>query len=271
MPADAPTILALDFDGVLCDGMLEYFQTSWRTYCQIWKPERQTPPEDFEPRFYRLRPVVEIGWEMPILLRAMVLGVPEEKILQDWSAVAQEIIESEKLDTADIGKKVDAVRDEWIVTDLDGWLGLHRFYPGVIERLHRMLSAAQASPLESPTVLFIVTTKEGRFVKQLLQQQGIQLPDERIIGKETKRPKHQTLRQLIEACTGEGVRLWFVEDRLKTLQLVEQQADLNDVRLYLADWGYNTTAHQEAARNDPRIQLLSLSEFVQDFSVWVEG
>jgi len=67
------------------------------------------------------------------------------------------------------------------------------------------------------------------------------------------------------------VTLWFVEDRLKTLQLVQQQADLNDVRLYLADWGYNTIAHQEAARNDPRIQLLSLSQFVQDFSVWVEG
>jgi phosphoglycolate phosphatase-like HAD superfamily hydrolase len=271
MPADAPTILALDFDGVLCDGLLEYFQTSWRTYCQIWTPDNQIPPDDLAPRFYRLRPVVEIGWEMPILLRALVLGVSEEKILQDWSTVAQEIIESEKLDTADIGKKVDTVRDEWIKTDLDGWLGLHRFYPGVIERLHRMLSAAQASPLESPTVLFIVTTKEGRFVKQLLQQQGIQLPEERIIGKEIKRPKYQTLRQLIDACTGEGVTLWFVEDRLKTLQLVEQQADLNDVRLFLADWGYNTTAQQESIRNNPRIELLPLSVFVQDFSVWVEG
>ena len=271
MPADAPTILALDFDGVLCDGMLEYFQTSWRTYSQIWQPESQTPPDYLAPDFYRLRPVVEVGWEMPILLRALVLGVSEEKILQDWPMVALEIIESEQLDAADIGKKVDAVRDEWIATDLDGWLGLHRFYPGVIERVHGLLSAPQASPLEIPTQLFIVTTKEGRFVKQLLQQQGIQLSEERIIGKEIKRPKHQTLRLLIEAFTGEGVTLWFVEDRLKTLQSVQQQADLNHVSLYLADWGYNTTAHQESARNDPRIQLLSLSEFVQDFSVWVEA
>ena len=271
MPALAPTILALDFDGVLCDGLLEYFQTSRRTYCQIWKPDSQTPLDELAPRFYRLRPVVEIGWEMPILLRALVLGVSQEKILQDWSMVALEIIESEQLDAADIGKKLDAVRDEWIATDLDGWLGLHRFYPGVIERLQEILSALPTSPLETPTQLFIVTTKEGRFVKQLLQQQDIQLPEERIIGKETKRPKHQTLRQLIEACTGEGVTLWFVEDRLKTLQLVQQQADLKDVRLFLADWGYNTQSQQESARNDPRIQLLSLSQFVQDFSVWVEG
>jgi phosphoglycolate phosphatase-like HAD superfamily hydrolase len=215
--------------------------------------------------------VVEVGWEMPVLLRALLLGVSEEKILQDWSAVVREFVASEKLDAAEIGQKLDAVRDEWIETDLDGWLALHRFYPGAIERLHRITSAAQTSRLESSTQLFIVTTKEGRFVKQLLQQQGIQLSEERIIGKEIKRPKHQTLRLLIEAFTGEGVTLWFVEDRLKTLQSVQQQADLNHVSLYLADWGYNTTAHQESARNDPRIQLLSLSEFVQDFSVWVEA
>jgi phosphoglycolate phosphatase-like HAD superfamily hydrolase len=267
MSADAPTILALDFDGVLCDGLLEYFQTSWRTYCQIWKPENQTPPDDLAAKFYRLRPVVETGWEMPILLRAVVLGVSEEKILQDWSAVTQELIESEKLDAADIGKKLDAVRDEWIKTDLDSWLGLHRFYPGMIARLSRMLSPEHDSPMDTLTQLFIVTTKEGRFVKQLLQQQGIQLPEEQIIGKESKRPKYQTLRQLIET-PGEAVTLWFVEDRLKTLQLVEQQSNLKDVRLYLADWGYNTKAHQESIRNHPRIKLLSLSQFVQDFVVW---
>lgn len=271
MLADIPTILALDFDGVLCDGLLEYFQTAWRTYCQIWNPKSQTPPDDLAPYFYRLRPVVEVGWEMPILLRALVLGVSQEKILQDWPAVAQDIIKSENLDAVEVGKTLDAIRDEWIATDLDSWLGLHRFYPGVIERLYDILSAAQTSPLETSTQVFIVTTKEGRFVKQLLQERGIELPEERIIGKESKRPKHQTLRQLIEAFPGERVKLWFVEDRLKTLQSVQQQPDLQDVELFLADWGYNTTAQQESARNDSRIHLLSISRFVQDFSVWVQG
>lgn len=268
MSTESPTILALDFDGVLCDGLLEYFQSSWRTYCQIWTPESLTPPDELAPRFYRLRPVVEIGWEMPVLLRALVLDLSEETILQDWSKVAQSVIETEKLDTAEIGKKLDAVRDEWIKTDLDNWLGLHRFYPGVIERLHTALSATQLSPSQTQTEIFIVTTKEGRFVEQLLRQQGIQLPPERIIGKECKRPKHQTLRQLLEASPIEAATLWFVEDRLKTLQSVQQQPDLEAVKLYLADWGYNTKAQQKSARNDSRIQLLSLAEFVQDFSVW---
>ncbi|HEY9652646.1 MAG TPA: HAD family hydrolase [Coleofasciculaceae cyanobacterium] len=268
MPADAPTILALDFDGVVCDGLLEYFQTSWRTYCQVWNPDNPIPSEDLTLSFYRLRPVIEIGWEMPVLLRALMLGVPEHKISHDWLAVSQTVIEAEQLNTVDIGKKLDAVRDEWITNDLDSWLSLHRFYPGVIERLQGILTTPPVSLSQTPTELFIVTTKEGRFVKQLLQQQGIQLPEERIIGKECKRPKSETLRQLMEAFPGEDTTLWFVEDRLKTLQSVKQQSNLEAVRLFLADWGYNTVAHHEAVRCDSRIHLLSLATFVQDFSMW---
>lgn len=268
MPARSPEILALDFDGVVCDGLLEYFQTAWQTYCQIWNPDSQMPPDGLAPHFYRLRPVVEVGWEMPVLLRALVLGISPETILQDWSKIAQSIVEAEKLEVVDIGKMLDAVRDEWIATDLDGWLRLHRFYPGVIEQMQKILSAAQATLSETLTQLFIVTTKEGRFVKQLLQQQGIHLSEEKIIGKECQRPKHQTLRQLLKKCPGEAATLWFVEDRLKTLQSVQQQSDLNDVKLYLADWGYNTAAQRESARHNSRINLLSLAEFVQDFSAW---
>lgn len=259
MATETPTILALDFDGVLCDGLLEYFQTSWRTYCQIWQPDNQTIPDNLDASFYRLRPVIEIGWEMPILIRALIQGVPENTIVADWSVVAQDIIKSDKLEPAAIGKVVDSTRDEWIATDLEGWLALHRFYPGIIQRLDQLLRS------DNSTQLFIVTTKEGRFVKQLLQQQGIQLSEDRIIGKEIKRPKHETLRRLLGKYPG---TLWFVEDRLKTLESVAQQPDLNNVRLFLADWGYNTKVQRDAVSRDSGITLLSLTQFVQDFEVW---
>jgi hypothetical protein len=64
------------------------------------------------------------------------------------------------------------------------------------------------------------------------------------------------------------VRLWFVEDRLKTLELVKQQSDLENVQLFLADWGYNTQPEREAGKNDDRIRLISLDQFSQDFSHW---
>jgi phosphoglycolate phosphatase-like HAD superfamily hydrolase len=259
MPNLEPTILALDFDGVLCDGMIEYFQTSWRTYCQIWAADSQTQPENLADRFYKLRPVIEVGWEMPLLLRALILGVPEEKIWHDWVGVAQQIVLEENLHVAEIGKQLDQIRDRWIAEDVNGWLALHRFYPGIVERL-RSLLASSVKPV-------IVTTKEGRFVEQLLQQQNIKMPSEWIIGKEVKRSKHQTLRELLAAST-EDASIWFVEDRLKTLQNVEQQPDLEAVELFLADWGYNTPAQQASISNRSRIKLLSQASFAQDFSAW---
>ena len=254
-----PTILALDFDGVICDGLIEYFQTAWRTYCQIWSPASQIPPDDLATNFYRLRPVIETGWEMPVLIRALLLGISEEKILQEWATIAQNLLEEAGLVAADIGRRLDQIRDEWIATDLANWLSLHRFYPGVVERLQSLVI--------SPVQLVIVTTKEGRFVRQLLQQQGIQMPNEGIIGK-SKRPKHQIIRELITVIDETPPSLWFVEDRLKTLQLVQQQLDLDAVKLYLADWGYNTAPERESARYDPQIHLLSLSQFAQDFPAW---
>ena len=255
----APTILALDFDGVICDGLPEYFATAWQTYCKIWS-SLQTPPENLTQQFERLRPVIETGWEMPVLIRALLTGVTEAEIWQDWGTIAQKLLQQDNLTAAEVGKQLDTIRDEWISTDLESWLDLHRFYPGVLERLHSLI--------DSPVKPIIITTKEGRFVERLLQRQGIQLPSQSIFGKEIKRPKYQIIGELIAIATQTPVVLWFVEDRLKTLQLVQQQADLEDVRLFLADWGYNTAAERELAQQNPRIQLLSLTQFTQGFSVW---
>jgi phosphoglycolate phosphatase-like HAD superfamily hydrolase len=260
MTANSPTILALDFDGVICDGLIEYFEVAWRTYCQIWSSAKDTPPDDLALRFYRLRPVIETGWEMPVLIKALIEGFSDDKILQEWVNITPQILAADNLDAKAVAKKLDGLRDEWIATDLNGWLSLHKFYPGVIERLKMTLV--------NGVQLFIVTTKEGRFVKQLLQQEGVDLPDTAIFGKEVKRPKYETLRELIEKAEHKPVKLWFVEDRLKTLQLVQQQSDLDHVQLFLADWGYNTQPEREAGQNNSRIRVISLSHFSQNFSSW---
>ncbi len=263
MSANAPKVLALDFDGVLCDGLLEYFQTAWRTYYHLWTPSHAVTSEEIAEQFYQLRPVVETGWEMPVLIQAILLEIPAVKIFDDWPAIAQQILLESKLQAVEVAAALDQERDQWIATDLSGWLALHRFYPGVIARLKQFLATA-VQPV-------IVTTKEGRFVEQLLQQQGIELASNQIFGKEVQRPKHQILRELLAAAAyqlQDASELWFIEDRLKTLQSVQKQPDLTGVQLYLADWGYNTAVDRSLATQNPRIQLLSLAQFSQEFATW---
>lgn len=253
-----PTLLALDFDGVICDGLLEYFQTAWRSYCRIWSPADKTPPPGLAESFYRLRPVVETGWEMPCVLRSILQGTPEADILRNWSAICLELVQREGLVAAEVEQLVDRVRDKWITADLAGWLSLHRFYPGVISQLQQLIDAID---------LYIVTTKEDRFVQQLLAQAGVDLPAARIFGKSIRQPKAQTLRQL-QQNQPNGV-IWFVEDRLKTLQAIAPQVDLQNVQLFLADWGYNTAGDRAVAQQDDRIHLITLAQFAQPLLQWL--
>ncbi len=260
MPANSPTILALDFDGVVCDGLKEYFQTAWQAYCNLWQPPDKTPPDGVAERFCRLRPVVETGWEMPLVLRAIELDIPDEEILSDWGAIAQRLVHQENLDPKQLSTEVDGVRDYWIAADLSNWLAEHRFYPGVIDRLKTTLA--------SPTRVFIISTKEARFIATLLQQQGVDLENLRIFGKDTQKPKHQILRELIAQYGSEQI-FWFVEDRLKTLQGIEKQPDLQNIQLFLADWGYNTPKERSLAVQNPLIHLISLQQFSNDFAGWL--
>ncbi len=256
----APKVLALDFDGVICDGLLEYFQTTQRAYQAIWKNSDQDNLEQFAAQFYKLRPVIETGWEMPVLLRALVLGISENRILNHWAEVLQETMISDRLDKQAIMQQVDQIRDHWINQDLDSWLGLHRFYPGVIERLQQILN--------SDVKLYIISTKEGRFIERLLHEQSVLIDSQFILGKEVKQPKYEILRQILNRYQIQPEQLWFVEDLLKTLQLIVKQPDLNSMGLYLADWGYNTQSMRDAIRHNSQIKLLSLKQFQSDFSAW---
>ncbi|WP_159783079.1 HAD family hydrolase [Sodalinema gerasimenkoae] len=245
------TLFALDFDGVLCNGLIEYFQTAWRAYCQVWSPSQTTPPEDLATSFYRLRPVVETGWEMPVVLRSRLLGYSEQQILEDWREVCQTVVEDEQLNPSELANAVDGVRDRWIRENVDNWLSLHRFYPGVIEQLHHLQTA------EIPWV--IITTKEGRFVRALLAGQGIEFQRNQLFGKEVKLPKHEILSRLLNETPYSEII--FIEDRLNTLYSVAEHEDLNAVKLYLADWGYNTESMRNMAKHDERITVISLQQF----------
>ncbi len=255
-PAPGQSILALDFDGVICNGLPEYFQTSWLVYCHIWSRPAAPAPAELFPLFGRLRPLIEHGWEMPLLVWALQQNIPESQIANDWTALAQQILTNHQLKSQDVVQVLDKVRDQSIAQDLAGWLQLQSCYPGTIEKLLGLPDHIQP---------VIITTKDGRFTRQLLEGQKVQLPVDAIFGKESQQSKADTLRQLL---TSQPAQIWFVEDRLPTLQTISHQPDLDSVQLFLADWGYNTPAERAAAQNDDRVQLLSIEQFGQDPASW---
>jgi phosphoglycolate phosphatase-like HAD superfamily hydrolase len=258
--AHAPATLALDFDGVLCDGMAEYFGSAWRAWRRLRPSVAPDPPLGLADRFARVRPVVEHGWEMPLLIMALLSGSTETEILEGWrpDALLVELRHSRR----ELAAVLDGVRDEWIVADETDWLDHHRFYPGTIDRLKRLAGG--------PTRVVVITTKEGRFARKLLSRHGVDLGAENVYGKEADRPKPVILTELA-ASRSPARLLWFVEDRLKTLEAVKATMGLEDVGLFLASWGYNTPRDREVARRDDRVVLLALEQFAREFSEWIKG
>ncbi len=155
---------------------------------------------------------------------------------------------------------LDEVRREWIAADRRGWIERNVPYCR-LEELRRLVAEPGRSVL--------VTTKEGEFARLILDDWGVRLAD--VEGKEAGTHKCDNLRALIAdhvAAHGRRPRLWFVEDRLETLEHVTTHADLDDVGLFLAAWGYNTAETRRSVGGPSRIRLLELDQFKRGLSAW---
>ncbi|MFB3819562.1 MAG: HAD family hydrolase [Candidatus Methylomirabilales bacterium] len=256
-----PDLLALDFDGVLCDSVHEAFRSSWEVCRELGVAKAETPPAGLAAAFVRIRPVLEFGWEFPLPVCALLDGVPEEELRQNFRATwRRRTLERHGLTREELMRRFDAVRDRAIAADLDAWLADQALYPGVADRLR--------AALKEGTRVFVITTKEGRFAHRLLTVHGVDFPADQVWGKEQARPKPELLRTLIGRYRLPPAGVWFVEDRLNTLRAVERERDLDGVGLFFATWGYTLPAEVAEARADRRIAPLTLQQFCGDFEGW---
>jgi len=239
---------AFDFDGVICDSARETALTAWRAAHTLW-PEAiaAQPDEEQLARFVRLRPVIETGYENVVLVALVVRGIHDDAILDRFEHLCQRFIDDERLDRADLRRRFGQARDAWLASDPQSWLDAQGFFPGVVDAINA---------LHAPRC--IITTKEDRFTRVLVQRAGLEVSAERIYALEAFEGggKRSVLEHLARAHPAS--RIHFFEDRLQTLDRVR---DLPGLERYLVDWGYNTAAERELARTDPRIRLLDIAGF----------
>lgn len=246
-------VLALDFDGVLCDSVDETGVTGWRAGGTIWPDMAAAwPPTEVAARFRQARPVIETGYEAILLMRLLLDGERPEILLATYPALAPSVIARSGCDIAALKALFGAARDHWLVATPDAWVTASPLYPGVADWLRATGTAER----------YILTTKEGRFVERLLAGHAVPFPAERIFGLEQGRSKEAVLRELAERHPGQAV--CFVEDRLATLKRCQAYPGLGSrLALRLAGWGYNTEAERREARRSsiPVIERADLFRF----------
>ncbi len=244
-------LYALDFDGVICDSAIETGVTGWKVAHQIWHEIPSLPTEEMIDQFRQVRPVMETGYEAILIMRLLHEGISPTRLLTDFANQINLIIKRDQLSTATLKQQFGDTRDRWIANNLAEWIEMNPLFEGVADKLRQI----------KPEQCYIITTKQERFVTQILEANNITFPAERIFGLDRKMSKPQILTDLL--IKHQEQTILFVEDRLPTLINVIDDQQLNDVRLFFANWGYNTKQDKLDAADQVSITTIDLADFIQ--------
>lgn len=242
-------VLALDFDGVVCDSLREVFATALATY-ESMEPDsallarlrsRRGPGRWHEIDFTDDPVMVSFESMMPLGNRAEDFGV-SLKALDNFLELTDQgaydtfygTIDPEMLGT--FHREFYRQRDTARAVDTHGWLELHAPYPTFLDILRRRSGDAEIA---------LATAKDRRSAELLLAHLGVGdlFAPELILDKETGVSKIAHLTALHERTGAPFEEITFVDDKLNHLETV---APLG-VRPVLAGWGFNTPREHSLA------------------------
>ena len=226
-------IFLFDFDGVIVNGMQEYWCSSLLA-CKKFLHSRETfnhldTEINIFSTFKDLRPWVKYGWEMVLITHELIkLKNPlnqetKDLFLRNYNKNCIEILKQNSWDAHRLQKALDDAREYQMSDDLDKWIKLHEPFMPVVKSMEIMK--------EKGCQIGIISTKGSKFTKRILQSFNI-FP-ERIFGYESG-----TKIEIITQLKKEFNILGFIEDRLKTLNQLIIDPRTNEIPYYLADWGY---------------------------------
>ncbi|HBS27058.1 MAG TPA: hypothetical protein DD827_08025 [Gammaproteobacteria bacterium] len=243
------TLFALDFDGVICDSAVETAITGWRAAQDIWMDMQDQPITDEHiKQFRQVRPCLEVGFEAILIMRLLQQNVVMHESCTQYHQQLKSLM-SGNLSTENLQQRFAKTRDHAIQKDETAWIKSNPIFPGIAKKLKAL----------NQEDWIIVTTKQERFVKRLLQGNNIQLDESRIYGLDRKLNKQTVLKLLLNQQKSRPIT--FIEDRLPTLLSVLKNPDLQNIKLHLVDWGYNTAAERNTAQRSG-IKVISKAGFI---------
>ncbi len=219
MEATGIELVFLDFDGVICDSVLEGMVCSWRAYFELYR--RDPPdscPREMRRRFTALRPYVRTGEDF-MVIQDLLAGEVEVHGQQEFDRRAASLGE-EKLSR--FRELFYRSRESLLKEDRSYWLALNRIYP----HLRGPLSEWSASEC-----FYILSTKRPEYIAAILRRAGVQMPPRRILFCHGEEKIVLLQRVMSQARAGSGL---FVDDQIDHLRAVPGLP----VQMRLASWGY---------------------------------
>ncbi|MEE1799908.1 haloacid dehalogenase-like hydrolase [Streptomyces sp. JV176] len=222
-------LLALDFDGVVCDALDECALITWlgeQTHDRALPGPGQLArvPEEFTARFRKVRDYARV------LDHFLVAHHPEADAIGSQAEFDRLYASLPLPRVRRFVAAASAARDWFRESEPEFWLGLHTLYPGVPGLLRR-----------AGVPVVIVTAKDEPSVRAILARHGLESAVAEVYGECAAKPE-----AVREACARRGVPLeaaTFVDDNLTNVRRVSAAG----VRARWALWGYQTPEHRAEA------------------------
>jgi phosphoglycolate phosphatase-like HAD superfamily hydrolase len=213
------TIVCIDFDGVLCDSVLECFVSSWIGYYSKVKKEHEdvVTLEHFN-LYRRYRPFIRNGEDYIVLQQCI-----EEGRRLETQRDFDDFLTGLGADTAAYYRNVFyEVREQLLETEREYWLRLNRIFRFHFPIIH---------DIAKNSCFHIVSTKPVRYIVEILEEHNVVWPRPRIHCV-VDISKVSYIEELMHNTGADQCA--FIEDQLDHLG---GAADRN-ISPYLAEWGY---------------------------------
>ena len=258
-------ILALDFDGVICDSARECLVSSYAAFAAAkgldFVPELAQVPERFSREFFRIRPFVRDGEDYLKCLYFIDGGLSirsQEDFDNRSSELLTEIsgfygVEGDRGLEAHFQQSRARVRER----DESAWMDMNPLYAGMVEAL-----TGRQGDLDS---VYVTTSKPTDPALRILMHHGVEIPEERILGKDKvvkTIAKNGHMARVQELTSAPLEKIHLLDDQISHLKAASGLG----VTCYLASWGYNTSEQWEEARNEG-IEVLE----EKDIPSWMRG
>ncbi len=262
-------ILALDFDGVIVDSVLDSLFIGHNAYLRLydqmkknnfggelftfenWEKIKSHYQEEI--KYYRtLRPYIRGATDYGLIQKLM-----EEKIFIKNQEEFDNYRETVKFDFETYEKEFYNERERLQNIDYRAWFNLEPPYPKIIEGMKKLL--------EEGTKIVIATSNRRKAIARSFTPEyfSFTIEPKDILDKRYGEDKSEQMRQIVKLYKVKVEEIYFVDDQVSHLI----QTRPSGIKVFLAGWSYATEAQKKEARK----QNIPIIEKEKDFYTTIKN
>jgi phosphoglycolate phosphatase-like HAD superfamily hydrolase len=262
-------ILALDFDGVIVDSVLDSLFVGHNTYLRLYGREvkKNFGGELFtfenwekikrnyqkEIKYYRtLRPYIRGATDYGLIQKLM-----EEKKVIESQEEFDNYRNSVDFDFEDYEKEFYKERERLQNIDYRAWFNLEPSYPKIIQGMKKLLE-------EEIKIVIATSNRRKAIMKSFTPEYfGFTIDPKDILDKRFGEDKSEQMRHIVKFYKVNFEDIYFVDDQVSHLI----QTRPLGIKVILAGWSYATEAQKEEARK----QDILVIEREEDFYIIIKN